>query len=245
MRPLPMADLPQRWSVKDAPRDHAVLELPLGSVVGDLGAMYRAMDHGSPVVNGYSGFEPVHYRILRDALAGGDTDALAGLARHAPLLVVNGEHATVFGPLRFDDERRDEPIGVRSVDVDGNAVDGQTLSTAPGAGWSVGAVQPSGVVTIDLGSVREVSAIVLRLGVHILEYPRELAIETSTDARAWRTAWAGHCAGRAVAGALDDPAAVPLTFAFAPSAARWVRLRQLGRDRQARWTFAALTVRGR
>jgi hypothetical protein len=38
---------------------------------------------------------------------------------------------------------------------------------------------------------------------------------------------------------------VPLTFGFAPTRARWIRLRQLGVDLRFYWSIAELRVYGR
>ena len=50
----------------------------MGDVFDDDAAMYRAMSHGRPVVNGTSGFEPTHYFTLRTALAEHDPAAFDG-----------------------------------------------------------------------------------------------------------------------------------------------------------------------
>jgi len=42
--------------------------------------MYRAMAHGHPVVNGYSGHAPPHYAVLLQAVEANETDALDALA---------------------------------------------------------------------------------------------------------------------------------------------------------------------
>jgi hypothetical protein len=100
-------------------------------------------------------------------------------------------------------------------------------------------------MTIDLGSVQRVTGVTLALGPYLADFPRVLAIELSDDRESWTMRWSGRAATLAVAGAVRDPRVVPLTFAFAPEPARWVRLRQLGTDPTFHWSIADLTVFGR
>ena len=44
-----------------------VLELPADDSGVNIAAMYRAIQHGRPLVNGYSGHTPPHYGLLRVA----------------------------------------------------------------------------------------------------------------------------------------------------------------------------------
>ena len=55
--------------------------LPLGDPFDDAAAMYRAIYHGRPVANGYSGYGAPHYQILAHALETFDHDILVGLSR--------------------------------------------------------------------------------------------------------------------------------------------------------------------
>ena len=56
-----------------------VVELPTWSPIDDVGAMYRGMSHGRPVVNGYSGFVPPHYVRLQEDLRNDCVNSLEGL----------------------------------------------------------------------------------------------------------------------------------------------------------------------
>ena len=58
----------------------AVLELPLKDVYSNIGAMYRQMSHGRPLVNGYSGYYPPHFVALSLGLSLRDPDMLTQLA---------------------------------------------------------------------------------------------------------------------------------------------------------------------
>jgi hypothetical protein len=66
--PVPVVQAPRPLGV--AVTADLVVELPAGSSANDVAAMYRGTMHGRPVVNGYSGFIPPHYRQLqKDLLA--------------------------------------------------------------------------------------------------------------------------------------------------------------------------------
>ena len=70
--PAPMMTLPGIRAV--------VLELPLGGVFDDIAAVYRSVFHGRPVVNGYSGYDPPAYQILKLALERQDETVVPVLA---------------------------------------------------------------------------------------------------------------------------------------------------------------------
>jgi hypothetical protein len=88
---FPVASVPDVWrtSACVAPGPSgAVLELPLGDVLGDLGAMYRSMTHGRPTVNGYSGHFPPHYVALQYAISGREAEVLSALTTYGVEYVV-------------------------------------------------------------------------------------------------------------------------------------------------------------
>jgi hypothetical protein len=64
-----------------------VLEIPL-ETYRDTAAMSGSFTHGRPVVNGYSGFGPPHYAVLRSAVSEGRTSVLDELRRLGTLAVV-------------------------------------------------------------------------------------------------------------------------------------------------------------
>lgn len=100
-------------------------------------------------------------------------------------------------------------------------------------------------IILDLGSIEEVDGVTLSIGQYLGDYPRVLTIETSEDREAWTSQWSGRGASKAVAGALRDPANLPLAFGFPETHARWIRLRQVGADPRFPWSIAELTVLGR
>jgi hypothetical protein len=84
---LPMPPAPAGVDIPAAA--NVVLEVPAGDAARDATAMYRSVLHGRPVLNGWSGYEPPHYRPLVGRLKAFDTTVLADLARvHGPLALV-------------------------------------------------------------------------------------------------------------------------------------------------------------
>jgi len=245
---VPLVNLPPGLETMEIPDEAGIAELPLGAAVYDSAALYRSTVHGHPLVNGYSGFDPVHYTILREALEAGDVDALDPTAFNRPLAVVDrqGRVAVRAATRGARTSRRGAPLRIDSVTASSGTIDAAALADGDRRSfWESGAPQcGTEWVTIDLGAPHGVDAVVVSLGGRLHDYPRSLAIDMSTDGRAWDTVWSGHTASRAVAGALDDPAMIPLTFELAGVRARWLRLRQTGSDARAHWSVAELRVFG-
>ena len=71
--PLPLAAAPQRstqvgaW-LRDAPEPGAVVYLPLTIDIENTPFMVQSLEHGRPIVNGYSGQRPAFYSAVVDAL---------------------------------------------------------------------------------------------------------------------------------------------------------------------------------
>lgn len=87
IEPLPTSDSPGPLTIPAAvPSDAVILELPLG-VYEDVAAMYRSMYHRRQVVNGMSGFEPPHYRMLRVAIDEKRYETLDAIASYAPIAI--------------------------------------------------------------------------------------------------------------------------------------------------------------
>jgi F5/8 type C domain len=248
IRALPLVDLPRPVAALDVPRDAAVVELPAGTVAGDTAAMYRSMYHGHALVNGYSGFEPVHYTILREALEAGDADALDPIAAGRALVILDdgGRRIGMRPTKAVAPIWRGVALRIHAAAVSSGTIDPAALADGDRRSyWDSGAPQcGTESMTIDLGAAHRVDAIVVSLGTRLHDYPRSMVIEASDDLRAWNAVWSGRTASRAVAGALEDPAMIPLRFELAPVRARWLRLRQIGADARAHWSVAELKVHG-
>lgn len=89
---MPLVSAPPIWQAENcdigATASRALVELPLGDPFGDVAAMYRSMSHGRPVVNGYSGYFPPQYVLLRFGLSRKDPDVLTQLAAHGAADIV-------------------------------------------------------------------------------------------------------------------------------------------------------------
>jgi hypothetical protein len=96
---MPLVRLPVRIVLPDI-REASVLELPADDLRVNVGAMYRQMSHGYPVVNGYSGYIPLHYRRLTASMRQSEPGALRRLARGHPLMVVVHTELDPLGHLR-------------------------------------------------------------------------------------------------------------------------------------------------
>jgi hypothetical protein len=98
MRALPLAGVPQSvYTIPQRERPSAVLELPLGDVWRDTAAIYRSTRHGVRAVNGYNGFEPIYYQVLRRGLADRDPTILDALASSGPILIAADNAADAEG----------------------------------------------------------------------------------------------------------------------------------------------------
>jgi hypothetical protein len=58
-----------RW-IRDQPGTGAVICLPMNVFAGNTACMLQSLEHGRPVVNGYSGVRPLFFEALVDAMSG-------------------------------------------------------------------------------------------------------------------------------------------------------------------------------
>lgn len=100
--PLPLkwiekgADIPAIYStVKELPENSALMELPVPPLVMgrafDSVYMYFSIFHGKPIVNGYCGYDPPGYLVVRDAMEVFPTDSAFDLLRdlEVPYFIVH------------------------------------------------------------------------------------------------------------------------------------------------------------
>jgi hypothetical protein len=262
----PPAAAPAEWGSAAA-----ILELPAGRPELDFPAIYHGMFHGKPIVNGYSGYAPPHYVPLADALRDGRYEAIEELAAFGPIAVaVNAASPqsadaveriatlprierrtapdgwTLFYALQRALARTPggAPVALTRVEPNRQPQDvARLMDGTVESAWGSGVEQRGDeAITIDLGGGREVRAVVFRMGAFAFGYPRELTIETSADGAAWSRVWEGPTVLQALHAALVDPGDVPLTVAFAPVQARYLRLRQTGREVGIPWWIGELQV---
>jgi ABC-type tungstate transport system substrate-binding protein len=250
IRALPLPDLPPRFASLESLQEGVVVELPVGDVLGDIAALYRSMYHRRPIVNGYSGFMPTHYRVLRIAIDADGTDAFDAMTSSGPLTVVEGSGGrvtTIPAAGHADPFPTGRSLAIHAVFEGGTGVDRSPLTD--GNGWtrwdSASPQDGSETMTIDLGSIQRVDGLTLAIGPYLGDFPRVLAIDLSDDLQSWTMRWSGRGGAKAVVGGVHDPRMVPLSFGFPATSARWVRLRQLGKDPVDHWSIAELTVFGR
>ncbi len=84
--PLPLArvpvgpEVPKIYaSVRELPKQASLIELPMpardGEEYEEALAVYYSVYHGRPIVNGYSGYAPPGYRVIREAMEGFPTES--------------------------------------------------------------------------------------------------------------------------------------------------------------------------
>lgn len=227
MVPLPLVTPPGRVELPVLP-GAAVVELPLGEGAVDTAAMYRAMAHRRPLVNGYSGHLPPHYVILSMALKRGDPTALLELARGRPLLIlVNGA---------FDGNGRMRRLveGLPEIEARGASAAGLLYVLPPRAGSRTplpGAAWPASrreirrfEVELDLGEIRTVRTIGFPLRWHYGELDNRMRIQGSENGRTFTTVWEDYTGGASVAAALEDPREAPVRLTLPDVRVRYVRI---------------------
>lgn len=96
----------------------------------------------------------------------------------------------------------------------------------------------------DLGAVHTVAGVSTAIGDVVLDFPRRLAIELSTDGEGWNRVWEGPTFAQAFLGYIRDPRNSVLAFPFDAHEARYVRLRQL-EDFPRLWRVSELQIHGR
>ncbi len=271
---LPVVPAPERWQwPAEVSRAAAVLELPLGGDSDEIAAVWRSMDHG-PVINGYSGYDPPHHRLLRLALERRDPSVLSGVAEYGPILVAVDNNSEESGfwrnalssigaasSLGSDSrrtflmlprqERSPTPVGTPLRLIAGSASTGQFVlqdltDGNPLTHWRSTELQRGDErLDVQLDGLHRVSGVILSMGLHGEAYPRQLRIETSRDGATWNIAGDDAPAGMAFSAILRDFARVQLSFHVPDVESQYVRLRQLGRDPHAFWVITDITVLGR
>ena len=226
--PMPMAPPPGRVMLPDVPRA-AVLELPADDDRVNSAAMYRSIAHGRPLVNGYSGHTPPHYRIFNAALRRGDVTPLLTLARGRPLLVAIHGDRDPGG--HFHRVILSAP-GVQQMGTTNAGrlylVPAQPAVDTPPLGPLLSArtheIAP-GTAEIDLGRIAVVRSLRIPIRWRYAELNTQLEILGSTDGQSWRALHLDYTGGPAVAAALEDQRIVPLRITLPDAAVRYLRVR--------------------
>jgi hypothetical protein len=248
----------------------AVVELPAGDP-GDFAAIYRALSHGRPIVNGYSSYYPPHYLPLVYAIREHQYSALEEVSVGRPLGVavnqattnaataermLGGMAGVVPGPAKEgwatfvlrshapSTVRLGAEIAIPNVWANSRNEDiGRVADRDIETAWGSGLNQTGDEeLVIDLGSVQPIGAIVFGMGAYSFGFPRALEIDASSDQKTWERAWAGPTAVPTVHAAVIDPGRVPLTIDLGLVSARFIRVRQVGTEPGIPWWIAELNV---
>lgn len=275
IREMPLAAAPVAWQVGQClPSGKAWMSLPLGELYQDVAAMYRSIGLGRPVVNGYSGFEPAHYAVLRRALALRQPEVLRSLASHGvgavvvdpandtdgtwsrflssslpPDAVCAGSDPPVYRlpPALDDPSASRERVAIPIVAVTSNVSAEAVPRVVDGdllTRWGSGPRDDLAWLELDLGSVRAVESLVVAAGAFPGDFPEALAIDVSEAGQGWTEVWRGNLSALAFDGAIRAPQEVPMTIVFAEVRARFVRVRSAHAAPPYHWAAAEVRVLG-
>jgi hypothetical protein len=241
IEPMPLVVPPQRVLI-EAPEGAPVIELPPDDPMLNVAAMYRALSHGRPLVNGYSGHTPRHYDLLATYLHRRDPSILTHYARGTSLVVIVNRAKDGDREWRQFVEsaggRLTQETGVGPVYV----LPPHPREKRPplGAALATTSVEASdGFVTADLGRTEAIRALTVNLRWRYAEVGPRMLVETSMDGASWQPAWEGFVGEAALAGALLDQQVVPMTLYLPDPRARYLRL-----SHAPPWLARELTLRG-
>ena len=263
---IPPAAVPAGPSTHLAGR--TVLVLPVGNLVDDRVAVFHAVTRQYRIVNGYSGYEPPYYEALRalssadddrlftpfvgrgdlDVLVRPDDPARRALIERQPGVQLVSDGAVVH--YRLPSRAVPPALAPRGMRVPIRTVRSECAPEAvafvtddnPQTTWRCGVHEPVQDLTVDLGGVTQVGAIVNALGTNGAFFPSRLRVETSDDGRTWSDTWTGSPAAAVLDSAIAAPRAARAVVAFSPRPARFVRLSQLAREGTYTWAIAELEV---
>lgn len=204
-----------------------VLVLPYEDGRQSVFAMYRAMSHGLPIVNGYAGYVPPAADVIEWALRRRDPSMLTELRRGHPLYVVvaptdQAETWTAFIEAQDADARF---TGIQSA---GRVYE---MPAAPyarevrrGSAVSVTARVEGDWIVAALPQRQPVRSLEMRVRGNLVRLPKDLRIETSGDGIAWTTRFDDRPGGLVLVAALADPLVMPLRVDLQDVPARFVRI---------------------
>jgi hypothetical protein len=236
--------------------------------------MFGAIPQRRLVFNGYSGYAAPQHAALRDLLERYDPAILDRLAATEPIEVIVESAGDADGrwnafvrahrgatPLNSGPDWTayeisptnalppaavtGPPIAVSRIEATANNKDiGAVLDGDLDTRWHTVPQAGGETITISLDRSQHVSAVVLCLGAYAGQYPRNLAIEVSTDSVTWSPVYTGGTALETYDAALRSPREVPITLPIHRDAVRFLRLRQTGREPRRGWTIVELRVIG-
>ena len=242
IEPVPLVTPPQRILLPPL-KDAVVLELPAHDIHVNLGAMSRAIGHGLPLVNGFSGHTPMHFSVLNDAILRGDPSVLWWLAGGRPLILVVHRRLDTDGSARAYVEGAGavlhEESGVGPVYVlppRPRERDAPETVALPG----VEVTHPAPATTIaDLGSEQTVRALSFAVRWRHAELPERLTVDVSPDGSSWTPAWEHWTGALVLSAAIQNQRHVVVQIPLQDPRARYIRIRP-----SPRWLPGELRVHG-
>ena len=232
--------------------------------------MYGAIRQDRPVFNGYSGYTAPQHPALVDMLDARDTRILDRLAATEPIEVLvewandpdggwrgwldsygavradGGDGWTAYVVPRTGAAAPPPPAGTRlrvaSITASTNQRDiGAVLDGDLVSRWHTPQQRGGETITLDLGSLQRVRAVVMCLGAYPSQYPRMLSADVSADGTSWRTAASGNPVLATYDAALQSPREVPVTIPIDRTGVRLIRLRQTQASASG-WSIVELRV---
>jgi hypothetical protein len=263
------AALPRPVPGADRLAGATVLEVPPDGTFRDIQSVFRAVEGGWKAVNGYSGWGPSYYTALIGA-ARAESDGMMTPFQHlgelyvvvpedAPRLrtlveqqpgatrVADDDALTLYrlpkreiARLAVPEGERWRPRELRSQCAAASlpkAIDNDETSL-----WQCELWDDRQALTIDLGEVRTVGAVVNSLGAHPWLFPGGIQVATSEEGRAWSVAWSGAVLERTILAAMADPKRLRIVLGFPPRPARYIVIRAASGGNDVPWTIAELEV---
>ena len=272
---MAVAKIPAPIDLAGLDRGAVILDLPLVDDFSDTAALLRATQSGHTLVNGFSGYAPPHYNLLREGLAAFDQSVLRTLQRFGPLLVFVHEDADP--EQRYRDFVGDLPDAHRVLKISAGSL--FQLPGRPAARLTadrqlpiaairtnIGELQASEMtdgdlttrwvaqsrqsaghqVTVTLDRPADLSRLELDLGELRDAYPRKFRVSVEDPGQPPVTVWEGQTTGVAMVAALTDRARMPLVFDLVPvTRGRRLVLTVLDSHPELSWAIAELKVFGR
>ncbi len=256
-------------------RGSIMLELPItDDYLSDTTAMLHATQVGRRLVNGFSGYVPTHYDLLKRGLASLDDSVIRALQQSSALLVYvhegtdegdrdrdfianlpDAEHVltTPSGslyklPARPPDRRPAARLPILAVHTNSSTGDiGNMTDGDLTTRWETHRPQTIGdEVTIEFRGEVTPSRLELDLGAFRNDYPRKLRVSLIDGQGRASVVWEGRTTGLAVLATLADLKRMPLVFDLARAGSgRSLVLTLLDGHHGYSWSIAELRVFGR
>ena len=228
LEPMPLVPPPGRQLLTGVPADAAILELPADNIFVSVTAMYRALSHGHPLVNGYSGYVPVHFSILNGSMRRRDPSGILELARGRPLAIMISERNDPNGQFRALVESLPQVVRLGTGTAGATYVlPAQPRERIAASGTLLAATHttlPRAHVRLDLSRPVVIRTISFPLRRNYPQLGERFQVEASDDGEVWRTVWLDWTGGRAVAGALEDARLVPVRIPLPDVTTRFLRI---------------------